>query len=314
MNWKSPYFLLVIATLLWGGNFVIGRGFAETVPPFTLAFIRWVVAFLFLLPFAKSELLANKNLWMKEWKTLFWMSLTGIVGFNTLLYIAVHYTTSINAVLMNATTPAIIMLLSFLFLKEKVQKRHIIGIVFSIFGVIWIVSRGSIETLLTFTINKGELWMIIAIISWSIYSVIVKKNAAKFPAAGVFLVTIIIGVFILAPFAAYEWIIGKPIVISAKSIAGFLYIGIFASVVAFLSWNKAVADLGPGKASPFLNLMPIFASIFATTFLGETVTSSQFIGGAITITGVLITAGVFIKKTPPGMNHEKQTEKLEASH
>lgn len=311
MGWRSPYVLLIIATVLWGGNFVIGRGFADTMPPFTLAFIRWIVAFLFLLPFTKNELLANINLWKAEWKTLFWMSLTGIVGFNTLLYIAVHYTTSINAVLINAPTPAIIMLLSFLFLKEKVQKKHIVGIIFSIFGVIWIVSRGSLETLLSFTINKGELWMLVAITSWSIYSVIVKKNAHKFPAAGVFLVTIIIGIFILAPFAAYEWISDQSMVITGKSIAGFLYIGIFASVIAFLSWNKAVADIGPGKASPFLNLMPIFASTFAISFLGENVTSAQIIGGGITITGVLITTGVFMKKVPK-INAESQIEKLEA--
>lgn len=290
---------------------MIGRGFAATMPPFTLALIRWVVAFLFLLPFAKNELLSNKQLWKKEWKTLFWMSLTGIVGFNTLLYIAVHYTTSINAVLINAPTPAIITLLSFLFLKEKVTKRHIFGIVFSIIGVSWIVSRGSIEALLSFTINKGEVWMLVAMLSWSIYSVIVKKHAEKFPAAGVFLVTIIIGIFILTPFASYEWITDKPMVISIKSISGFLYIGIFASVIAFLCWNKAVTDLGPGKASPFLNLMPIFASIFAVSFLGESVTSAQLIGGAITIVGVLITTGVFIKKASV-TNPQSQIKKVEA--
>lgn len=298
MNWKSPYILLVIAALLWGGNFVIGRGFADTMPPFTLAFIRWIVAFLFFFPFAKNELVANIPLWKKEWKTLFWMSLTGIVGFNTLLYIAVHYTTSINAALINAPTPALIALLSFIFLKEKVHIRHILGIVFSIIGVTWIVSRGSLEALLSFSINKGELWMLVAITSWSIYSVIVKKNTGKLPAAGSFLVTIIIGIVILAPFAVYEWVVAKPMTITFTSILGFLYIGIFASIVAFLSWNKAVADLGPGKASPFLNLIPVFASIFAITFIGESLTSAQLIGGAITIFGVLITTGVFIRKAP----------------
>lgn len=298
MNWKSPYILLVLAALLWGGNFVIGRGFADTMPPFTLAFIRWIVAFLFFFPYAKNELVANIPLWKKEWKTLFWMSLTGIVGFNTLLYIAVHYTTSINAALINAPTPALIALLSFIFLKEKVHIRHILGIVFSIIGVTWIVSRGSLEALLSFSINKGELWMLVAITSWSIYSVIVKKNTGKLPAAGSFLVTIIIGIIIIAPFAVYEWVVAKPMIITFSSILGFLYIGIFASIVAFLSWNKAVADLGPGKASPFLNLIPIFASIFAITFIGESLTSAQLIGGAITIFGVLITTGVFIRKTP----------------
>lgn len=281
------------------------------MPPFTLAFIRWVVAFLFFLPFAKNELVANIPLWKKEWKSLFWMSLTGIVGFNTLLYIAVHYTTSINAALINAPTPALIALLSFLFLKEKVYTRHMIGIVFSIIGVTWIVSRGSLEALLSFSINKGELWMLVAITSWSIYSVIVKKNTGKLPAAGSFLVTIIIGMIILAPFAMYEWVVDKPMTITFTSIFGFLYIGIFASIAAFLCWNKAVADLGPGKAAPFLNLIPVFASIFAISFIGESLTSAQLIGGAITILGVLVTTGVFIRKTPIA-TIQNQENKLKA--
>lgn len=311
MNWKSPYLLLVLATLLWGGNFVIGRGFADIIPPFTLALSRWLIAFIFLLPFAKNDLIKNTALWKKEWKTLFWMSLTGIVGFNTLLYIAVHYTTSINAALINAPTPALIMLLSLIFLKEKVHKNHLIGILFSIIGVIWIVSRGSIEALFSFTINKGELWMLVAITSWSIYSIIVKKNADRLPAAGAFLATIMIGIIILVPFSVYELATDKPMIFSLKSFAGLLFIGIFASVVAFLSWNKAVTDIGPGKASPFLNLIPVFASIFAISFLGEKLTSAQLIGGAITIIGVFITTGFFVKKNTPA-NYQKQSEKLKA--
>ncbi|WP_034725934.1 DMT family transporter [Calidifontibacillus oryziterrae] len=297
MNWKSPYFLLVIATMFWGGNFVIGKGFANIVPPFTLAFLRWFFAFLFLFPFAKRELINYKHLWKKEWKTLFWMALTGVAGFNTLVYIAVHYTTSINASLVNAPTPVLIMLLSFLFLKEKMQIRHFIGIIFSVIGVSWIVSRGSLEALLSFTINKGELLMLLAVTMWSVYSVIVKKNAHKFPASGVFLVTILIGIIILTPFTIYEWAVAKPMTFTFKGFIGFLYLGACASVISFICWNKAVTEIGPGKASPFLNLIPVFASIFAIIFLGETLTSAQLIGGVITITGVLITTGVLFKKT-----------------
>lgn len=310
MNWKSPYVLLILATMFWGGNFVIGRGFADLMPPFTLALFRWVFALLFLFPFARKDLFNNRHLWKKEWKTLFWLSLTGVAGFNTLVYIAVHYTTSINAALINAPTPALIMLLSILFLKEKIKKRHIIGIIFSIIGVTWIVSRGSLETLLSFSINKGELWMLLAVTIWSIYSVIVKKNAHKFPAAGVFLVTIIIGIGLLTPFAAFEWITKQPMSFSTAGFAGFLYLGAFASVIAFLCWNKAVTDIGPGKAAPFLNLIPIFASIFAVAFLEESVTSAQLIGGAITITGVFITTELNVKKSTKIKERNQSTAQL----
>ncbi|WP_102347540.1 DMT family transporter [Bacillus sp. Marseille-P3661] len=296
MNWKSPYILLIIATMFWGGNFVIGKGFSETMPPFTLALIRWIFAFIFLYPFARKEFIQNKELWKREWKIIFWMSLTGVAGFNTLVYIAVHYTTSINAILVNSSTPAIIILLSFLFLKEGLQVRHFIGIAVSIIGVLWIVSRGSLETLLSLSINKGEIWMIIAVIIWSIYSIIVKKHNHKFPASGVFLVTILMAIVILLPFSAYEWLTNTSMYFSISGFAGFMYLGGCASVIAFICWNKAVVDLGPGIASPFLNLLPVFGSVFAIAFLGEELTSAQLIGGTIAITGVLITTGLFFKK------------------
>lgn len=292
MQKKLPYIFLIFATMFWGGNFVMGRGFTEVLPPFTLALVRWIIAFLCILPFAWKEIVSNKNLWKKEFKTIFFISLTGIACFNTLVYIAVHYTTSINAALVNAPTPVFIMLLSFLFLKQKLIGRQVVGIVFSIIGVIWIISRGSLETLISFSVNIGELWMLLAVLIWSVYSILIKKHAHKFPMYGFFALTILIGTFQLLPFAAYEWITDVPMVWNSNTFFGLLYLGVFASVVAFLFWNKAVEDIGPSAASPFLNLIPVFSSFFAIIFLGEKLQMSQVVGGIIVISGVLITTGV----------------------
>ncbi|WP_070120479.1 DMT family transporter [Bacillus marinisedimentorum] len=287
----SSYFLLIIATLFWGGNFVIGRGFADTLPPFTLAFFRWLIALVVIAPFGYKQIRENKQIWIERFWPVFWMSLTGVAAFNTLLYIAVHYTTSINAALVNAPTPALIMLLSIIFLKEKLTFRHLIGIAFSIAGVLFIVSRGSLETLLTFSINTGELWMLAAITVWSVYSVLVKRYAGNYPGYGLFMMTIFIGLLFLTPFAVYEWAAGTPMTWSLFTWSGLIYVGVFASVVAFIAWNTAVARIGPGNASPFLNLIPVFATMFALTFLGESIGWPQLTGGTLAIIGVLITTG-----------------------
>lgn len=290
---QKSYLLLVVATLFWGGNFVMGKGFSSSIPPFTLAFLRWIIAFLFLLPFGYKELITAKQIWKTDFGIIFAMAFTGIASFNTLVYIAVHYTSSINAALINAPTPAMIMLLSFLFLKEKLSMSHYIGIIISILGVLWIISRGSITAVLSLSFNKGEMIMLIAVFMWAVYSVLVKKYGSRYPIYGLFLIKMIVGIIILAPFSLYEFITNVPMKWDLSSLIGLIYLGIAASVLAFLAWNKAVAELGPGRAAPFLNLIPVFATFFAVIFLGEKLDGAQIIGGFIVIFGVLITTGVF---------------------
>lgn len=294
----NPYILLVIATMFWGGNFVIGRGFSEVMSPFTLSLFRWIIAFVCLLPFGWKQLINNSSLWKKEWKPILLMSLTGITGFNTLVYIGLHYTTSINATLVNATAPAFITLLSFFLLRERLALPHYIGMSLSIFGVFWIISRGSIEAVLSLSFNRGELWIIVAVISWALYSILVKKHAYKFPGYGLFQLKILLGIIVLFPFGVYEWIFVQPVQITFKTGIGLLYLGLCASIISFICWNKAVAELGPGKASPFLNLIPLFASVSAILFLDEKLYTSQMIGAFFILVGVFITTGVFKIKIP----------------
>lgn len=290
MNRITAFILLVTATALWGGNFVIGRGFVDTLPPFALALFRWIVAFFVLLPFGWKELKNNRSLWKEHRIAIFFMALTGIAMFNTLVYIAVHYTTSINASLINSSTPIMIMILSFLFLREKLSWQQISGIILSLIGVLWIISRGDLSTIISFSFNKGELWMLLAVATWAIYSILVKKYGGIFPQYGSFLLTIIIGIILLIPFAGYEYMGSATYTFNWFSILGVLYIGIFASIVAFLCWNKAVIHIGPGKAAPFLNLIPVFATIFAILFLHEKLILAQVVGGTLVILGVILSS------------------------
>lgn len=290
MNRLTVLFLLVTATALWGGNFVIGRSFVNTLPPFALALFRWIVAFFTLLPFGLKELKNNRKIWKEHRIALLFMALTGIAMFNTLVYIAVHYTTSINASLINSSTPIMIMILSVIFLREKLSWKQGIGIILSLIGVLFIISRGEWSQVLSLTFNKGEMWMLLAVTTWAIYSILVKKFGGIFPQYGSFLYTIIVGIIMLIPFASYEYIKGATYIWNLHSVLGVLYVGIFASIVAFLCWNKAVIHIGPGKAAPFLNLIPVFATVFAILFLNEQLMLTQVIGGALVIVGVFISS------------------------
>lgn len=293
-----PYILLLLATVLWGGNFVIGKAVANTVPPFTLSFLRWCVALVVFLPIAWKPLKRDFKQIIKHYKIVIILGITGVASFNTLVYIGVHYTTSINASLMNMLTPVFIYLLSFIFLKEHLTRFQLIGTAISFIGVLLIISHGSLQSLVHFTFNKGDLIVIIAVVLWSIYSLLVKQYAKELPGQSTFFASIVVGIIILLPFFLYEQQT-MPTAIDWNGLALFAvgYTGIFASIVAFLSWNTGVVRYGANRAGIYLNFIPVFAAVFAVLFLDETLFWSQIIGGVFVIAGVYTTSLKVAKRT-----------------
>src|SRR5699024_10238125 len=160
MNKIPPLVLLILATILWGGNFVIGRAVSADIPPFALSFFRWVIALLFFLPIAWKSLQQDWPKIRSHFGIVIVMSVTGVATFNTLVYIALHHTSAINASLMNSTTPIIIYLLSFMFIQEKLTKKQWLGAIISFVGVIFIISRGYLELITTFSFNTWVLIMV----------------------------------------------------------------------------------------------------------------------------------------------------------
>ncbi|WNB92375.1 DMT family transporter [Bacillus sp. NEB1478] len=287
MKKVNPYALLILATLLWGGNFVIGRAVTSSLPPFTLSFFRWCTALLIFLPFAWGSLQKEWDSVKKYWPIVILMAITGITGFNTLLYIALHYTTSINASLVNTSTPIVIYLLSFIVLKERLNKNQIIGTVLSLLGILFILSKGSLALLMKFSFNSGDLIVIAAVICWGIYSLLIKQFAGRLPGFSTFAVCMVLGIILLLPFFIHESAT-TPVHWSVGSVLTILYTGIFASIVAFMSWNTAVARVGANKAGVFLNLIPVFAAFFAVLFIHEKLAWYQLAGGIFVILGVYI--------------------------
>ncbi|XJZ28858.1 DMT family transporter [Bacillota bacterium Lsc_1132] len=296
-KWKGkyPYILLVLANIIWGGNFVIGRVGAGYFPPITFSLLRWLLAFLFLSPFMIKKLRRDFAIfWQYKWMVLT-LSITGIAGYNTLLYYSLHFTTSINASVVNSTTPLVMVVLSIFILKERLSLKQTAGIAFSIIGIVFILSKGSLQALAAFSFNSGDLIVLVAVVSWSIYSIVIKKYAAVLPVYTTFYVTSILGILLLTPLSLLELKQGK-ILLTPASVVILLYVGLFASIVAFLSWNIGVAKAGAAKSGIFINLLPVFATIFATLFNGESLMWYQLAGGAIVLLGVLLSSWAPVKE------------------
>jgi drug/metabolite transporter (DMT)-like permease len=295
MKWNSPYVLLLVATCLWGGNFVVGRALVSEIPPLTLAFIRWSIALLCIAPFWGGQAWKRREIYLQNWKMVLFLSLTGVAGFNTFVYIAVQYTDSINASLMNAATPIMIVLLSMLFLRESFSGLRGFGIVISLVGVLWIIGHGSWTTIVSLSFNRGDLWMLLAVFLWAMYSIGVRKTAGKFLANEMLLITVALSVIVLIPCSIMELTVTQRTVNGSwNTLAGVFYLGLFASLVAFSCWNKAVALIGPARCASFLNFIPLFSAIFATLFTGEHIQLYHVIGALLILSGVYVTTRITI--------------------
>lgn len=284
-----PYILLSLAMLFFSGNFIVGKAFEGIIPPFTLALFRFVSAVIFLLPLAWKTIQLNHALWKKEWKPLIGLALSGIVLFNSCLYLSVNYTSSINAAIVDALTPAVAAILGFFLLKESLKRIQVFGIILSFAGILWIITSGSAQLLLSLSFNIGDIIMLIGIIFWAIYSIIIKIHSHKFPTVAGLVVTMIIGIIFLLPLSISEWLtIGFPTLGNWQTLLGIVYIGIFPSALALLFWYKGVAAIGPAKASIFFNLVPVFTTFLAVILLGEVFTIHQLSGGIIVLIGVYL--------------------------
>ncbi|MBP1962202.1 DMT family transporter [Paenibacillus aceris] len=287
---RSPYILLVLATCIWGGNFVAGKALVLHIPPITLAALRWGIAFLCLLPFYGKQAWGLRVEFLRNWKMLLFLSATGVAGFNTLTYVAVQFTGSINASLMNSATPIIVVILTWLVIRERFAWSALPGILISMAGVSWIISRGSLSALLHLSFNKGDLLMLIAVLCWGLYSVGMKKVGGRIPSSPLLLAQVAIALVMLIPLSLIEWAVKSPqIAWNSGLVSGLIYIGLFASIVAFLSWNRAIELVGPQRCAGFLNFIPMFSAIFATAFTGESLKLYHLLGAVCIVAGVYLT-------------------------
>lgn len=277
-----PYMILLLLTsLFWGGNFVVSKSLLGHASPITLTTIRWIIAVICLIPLV----------WWKEKKILpprsallplFLMGFTGAFLFNILQFIALERTTAMNVGLISTLNAMTIALFSFIFLKEKINSLQIFAMLFSLIGVILVLSKGQITSLLSFHFNTGDLWMLSAVCVWGIYSICSKWAMKNTSALMSTLYSAIFGLLILLPLNISDFTVTH---INQSFIVAIIYTGVISTVVCMVLWNLGVQKLGATTAGIFLNFNPIFTSILAFLFLDEKITWIQGIGSGIVIIG-----------------------------
>ncbi|EXI69674.1 MAG: carboxylate/amino acid/amine transporter [Candidatus Accumulibacter adjunctus] len=286
---QNPYLLLVLTVLFWSGNMVIGRALREQVPPLALAFWRWAIAFALVLPLALPHLRAQWPLLRAHWKAVSVLGLLGVGGYNTLAYIGLQYTPATNAALLNSFIPIATIALSWAFLGKHLRTTDWLGVLISFAGVSIIVSQGDPVRLARLGFNVGDLWMLVAVFTWALYTIGLQWRPAAVDPMLLLAAFTLVGLTALAPAYAWEVAQGRTITVSPATLAGIAYTGIFPGFLGYVFYNRAVGEVGASRASLFLHLMPVFATILSAIFLAEMPQAYHYLGIALIFAGIYLT-------------------------
>lgn len=285
----SPYLLLALATLCWAGNIVLARAMHAEIPPVAMAFWRWTIAFVVVLPFAFRPLVRHRAVLLRSWRLLFLLGGIGVASYNTLCYIALRTTTATNGVLFNSLIPVLIVPIAWLVLRERIRPLQALGVVVSLVGVVVIVARGDLATLRDLTFSRGDLWLLAAMVLWAFYTVALRFKPAELGTLPFLGAIILFGLPVLAVFYAIELASGARFELTVTTVATLAYYGTMPSVVAYLFFNRGVAIVGPQKAGIFIHLVPAYGVLLSTVFLHESLRPFHAVGIILIFIGIWFT-------------------------
>jgi drug/metabolite transporter (DMT)-like permease len=283
-----PYLLLALTVLLWSGNLVVGRAGREVLPPIAFNFWRWAVALAILLRFAWHELIAARHVVRREWKILTLLAATGITTFHSAVYTGVSQTQAINGALYFATSPLFFVLLTWTLFGQRITGRQALGVAASMLGAAIVIARGDLAALAGLRLAAGDLWLLLAVALWALYSVLLQRRPADLPPLALLAATMVIGLVLLTPLYALELAAGRHLTLGLASALSIGYVSLFASVIAYIFWNRGVREVGPNPAGVMLNLMPVFSAGLAITLLGERLAGYHWLGAALVLAGILL--------------------------
>lgn len=279
------------ATLFWSGNFIIASGLGPKVPPVQLAFYRWLIAVLVFTPFIARSAWVHRRLLKRH---LPYLALTGVIGvtiFNTLVYTAGRTTTALNLSLISMSNPLFLALLSRIVFGERFTFQKALGTAIVIFGLLFLITGGSPTRLLDLTLTVGDLWMLLAAFLFAVYSILIKRKPAAMPVLVLQYATFAIGLLLLLPIYLISRAAQPPVVWDTAGLLSLAYVGIFASLVAFFLWSKALLEIGPTRAGLIYYSGPVFSGLGAALVLGQPIGAVQIVSMAAIILGLLIATG-----------------------
>lgn len=283
---RAAYVLLTLTALFWSINVVLAKAMNAALPPMALSVGRWGIALTLLLPFGAPRAWRQRNLLIPHWRRILLLGLLGIGAYNTLVYVGLQSTTATHSVLLNSLIPILIVLLGGLFFAQTMHPRQIAGIGISFLGVLAIVSEGDPLHLLSMGINPGDGLILLAMLTWALYTLVLRGLPAGIDRLGLLTILIVIGLLALLPFLALEVAEGRVAQFTLPSLLTLLYIGTFPSIVAMVFFNHGVAMVGPARAGSFIHLMPAFGTLLAAIFLGEPLHVYHALGLIGILTGV----------------------------
>jgi drug/metabolite transporter (DMT)-like permease len=285
----QPYLLLSLTSLFWAGNVVVARFVTGHIPPVTLAFLRWTGAFLVLLPFAFKYIRTDWNKIRANLPMMVLLAATGIGAYNTLAYYGLQYTTALNALLIQSAGPLFVAFWSLVLFRSHLTLAQAIGILTSLAGVLVIIARGDFVALQTIGFNKGDLYFLLALMIFCIYSALMPHRPPMHPLAFLGFATGC-GAVLNIPFVVWEVASGHTTVFDHETLLTLFYVIVFPSVLAYLCYNRGVELIGANRSAPFYHLIPVFGSVLAIVFLGERPQLFHFVGYVLVLAGVFIAA------------------------
>lgn len=283
------YIGLVLTPLFWAGNAVVARGTVDSIPPLSMSFWRWIIALAILLPFGLPGLWRHRHTIRQRFGSMLALATFSVAAFNSLLYFAATTTTATNIALINATIPIFVALLAWLLLGDRTRPLQALGIALAIAGIATVVARGELSVLTRLQAQAGDLIMVAAVFSWGLFSVLLRRQAVPLPALTFLTAQILIGTVVILPFYLADLVFfSGGFELSRGTALPLLYFAIFPGILAYGFWNHGVHKIGPARAAIFMYLTPVFASILATVFLGESLGLFHIIGGALILAGLLL--------------------------
>lgn len=285
--YQQAFLLAGLTYLMWSINIVLGRHIAGTIPPVTLSALRWGIGALIVLPFAWPYLKRDWPAIKSHIPILCLLGLTGTTGYAIPSYWGLQYTLAINGLLIQCTMPMVIGLMSYLLVGDRMSVWQIAGLVTSFIGVMMILTRGDPDVLHAIAFNRGDLWFLLAILIFALYSPLMRKRPAMHPIS--FLaVTAIAGTLLVLPLVAWELSVTDLPRFDLHITAVVLYMAIFPSLLAYFCYNRGVQLLGPNPVAALYPLIVVFGSVQAIAFLGERPQWFHFVGTVFIVGGVLL--------------------------
>lgn len=280
------YALLALVMLIWAGNSIVARAAHMMIPPFSLAFGRWIGASAILLPFAWRKIAADWPLVRQHWRSILLLGVIGVGLFNAFLYTGLHYTTASNGLLIQAMLPALVLAFDALIFRTRPGRAQMAGVAIAAAGVVVIVFRADPATLLALRFGPGDALILCGVAAWSLYTALLRLAPPIHPLSFLSL-TFLIGAGMMLPPAISEWR-HFTIHFTPAVIASFAYVAILPSLVAYRLFNMAVRVIGAGAAGQMISLQPLFGALLAALLLGEPLYGYHLTGMALILLGIVV--------------------------